>query len=223
MGRFASLGRFAGEGFGGRARLGPLRGSVVGGVCVLRRVSFFAAGALAVSPDEPRTTRTLSPGPLLAVPFKRAGSRPVRYLEHEEIEAILGTVDRRTVDGRHDYALLAADVLRALLAERGREPQSDKLVFRTHVTTNCLTTSSSDWNVPGWNFRVGRSNASFIEAPLVMAAPDAPQGGCSGRGSAPTTSPSAAAMRIGTRRRRLGDSRRAPGPRECRRYDPAHR
>ncbi len=29
------------------------------------------------------------------------------YLEHEEIEAILGVVDRNSVDGRPDYALLA--------------------------------------------------------------------------------------------------------------------
>lgn len=33
---------------------------------------------------------------VLAVPFKRTGSRPVEYLEHEEIEAILGIVDRGT-------------------------------------------------------------------------------------------------------------------------------
>ncbi len=44
---------------------------------------------------------------VLAVPFKRTGSRLVEYLEHEEIEAILGVVDRGTVDGRRDYALLA--------------------------------------------------------------------------------------------------------------------
>ncbi len=115
---------------------------------------------------------------VLAVPFKRTGSRLVEYLEHEEIEAILGVVDRGTVDGRRDYALLAtmfntgarvqeivvlcvadlrldtpaqvrlhgkgrkervcplwpqtADLLRALLAERGRELQSDEPVFRNH-------------------------------------------------------------------------------------------
>ena len=44
---------------------------------------------------------------VLAVPFKRTGSRPVEYLEHEEVEAVLGVVDRGTVDGRRDYALLA--------------------------------------------------------------------------------------------------------------------
>ena len=115
---------------------------------------------------------------VLAIPFKRTASRPVEYLEHEEIEAILGVVDRGTVDGRRDYALLAtmfntgarvqeivalcvadlrldspaqvhlygkgrqervcplwpqtADLLRALLAKRGREPQSDEPVFRNH-------------------------------------------------------------------------------------------
>ncbi len=118
---------------------------------------------------------------VLAVPFKRTGSRPVEYLEHEEIEAILGVVDRGTVDSRRDYALLAtmfntgarvqeivglcvvdlrldtpahvrlhgkgrkervcplwpqtADLLRALLAERGRELQSDEPVFRNHRGT----------------------------------------------------------------------------------------
>ncbi len=115
---------------------------------------------------------------VLAVPFKRTGSRPVEYLEHEEIEAVLRAVDRGTVDGRRDYALLAtmfntgarvqeivalciadlrldtpaqvrlhgkgrkervcplwpqtADLLRALLAERDRELQSDEPVFRNH-------------------------------------------------------------------------------------------
>ena len=44
---------------------------------------------------------------VLAVPFKRTGSRPVEYLEHEEVEAVLGVVDRGTIDGRRDYALLA--------------------------------------------------------------------------------------------------------------------
>ena len=102
----------------------------------------------------------------------------MEYLEHEEIEAILGAVDRGTADGRRDYALLAtmfntgarvgeivalcvadlrldapaqvhlhgkgrkqrvcplwpqtADLLRALLAERERELQSDEPVFRNH-------------------------------------------------------------------------------------------
>ena len=44
---------------------------------------------------------------VLAVPFKRTDSRLVDYLEYEEIEAILATVNRRTADGRRDYALLA--------------------------------------------------------------------------------------------------------------------
>ena len=115
---------------------------------------------------------------VLAVPFKRTVSRPVEYLEHGEIEAVLGAVDRRTADGRRDYALLAtmfntgarvqeivvlnvadlrldapaqvrlhgkgrkervcplwpqtADLLRALLAERGRELRPDEPVFRNH-------------------------------------------------------------------------------------------
>ena len=115
---------------------------------------------------------------VLAVPFKRTVSRPVEYLEHGEIEAVLGAVDRRAADGRRDYALLAtmfntgarvqetvalnvadlrldapaqvrlhgkgrkervcplwpqtADLLRALLAERGRELRPDEPVFRNH-------------------------------------------------------------------------------------------
>jgi integrase/recombinase XerD len=44
---------------------------------------------------------------VLAVPFKRARSRPVEYLEFDEIQAVLTTIDRMTADGRRDYALLA--------------------------------------------------------------------------------------------------------------------
>ena len=39
------------------------------------------------------------------------------------------------------------------------------------LTTNCLTTSSSDWNVPGLNLRIGRSSASFIATTSVIVAP----------------------------------------------------
>ena len=113
---------------------------------------------------------------VLAVPFKRTGSRPIEYFDYPEIEAILASVDRTTADGRRDYALLAtmfntgarvqeivamsmrdlqlealpqvrlfgkgrkerlcplwpqtADLLRALLAERGRDV--DQPVFRNH-------------------------------------------------------------------------------------------
>jgi len=44
---------------------------------------------------------------ILAIPFKRTRSRPVEYLEREEILAILTAVDRSTSDGRRDYALIA--------------------------------------------------------------------------------------------------------------------
>ncbi|MES9902976.1 MAG: tyrosine-type recombinase/integrase [Sedimenticola sp.] len=44
---------------------------------------------------------------VLSIPIKRAGSQPVDYLEYEEICAVLESVDRATVDGRRDYALLA--------------------------------------------------------------------------------------------------------------------
>jgi integrase/recombinase XerD len=44
---------------------------------------------------------------VLAIPFKRTGSRPIHYLEYDEIQAVLTSVDRTTADGRRDYALLA--------------------------------------------------------------------------------------------------------------------
>lgn len=44
---------------------------------------------------------------ILAVPFKRAHTRSIEYLEYDEIQAVLAAVDRRIPDGRRDYALLA--------------------------------------------------------------------------------------------------------------------
>ncbi|MFQ5915810.1 MAG: site-specific integrase [Nitrospinota bacterium] len=44
---------------------------------------------------------------ILAIPFKRARSRPVDYFEYVEIEAVFAAVDRSTPTGRRDYALLA--------------------------------------------------------------------------------------------------------------------
>ena len=44
---------------------------------------------------------------ILGVPFKRAHTRPVAYLEYAEIKAVLEAIDRSTSDGRRDYALLA--------------------------------------------------------------------------------------------------------------------
>lgn len=43
---------------------------------------------------------------ILAIPFKRTRARSVEYFEYEEIEAVLAAVDRTTLDGRRDYALL---------------------------------------------------------------------------------------------------------------------
>jgi integrase/recombinase XerD len=43
---------------------------------------------------------------LLAIPFKRARTRVVEYLEGAEFRAILDAIDRRTADGRRDYAML---------------------------------------------------------------------------------------------------------------------
>ncbi|GKT11017.1 site-specific integrase [Desulforhabdus sp. TSK] len=44
---------------------------------------------------------------ILNIPFKRRASRTVEYLEYEEINAILRSVDRTTRDGRRDHALLS--------------------------------------------------------------------------------------------------------------------
>jgi site-specific recombinase XerD len=44
---------------------------------------------------------------VLGIPFKRARQRAIDYLEYEEIEAILKTINRTTRQGRRDYALLA--------------------------------------------------------------------------------------------------------------------
>ncbi len=44
---------------------------------------------------------------VLGIPFKRAPQRAIDYLEREEIESILKTIDRTTPEGARDYALLA--------------------------------------------------------------------------------------------------------------------
>jgi len=44
---------------------------------------------------------------ILAIPFKRARQRSIEYLEEDELEAVLSTVNRATPEGRRDYALLA--------------------------------------------------------------------------------------------------------------------
>src|SRR6202453_5279526 len=44
---------------------------------------------------------------ILGIPFKRARQRAIDYLEYEEIDAILKTINRTTPQGSRDYALLA--------------------------------------------------------------------------------------------------------------------
>src|SRR5437588_2711106 len=44
---------------------------------------------------------------VLGIPFKRAPQRIIDYLEREEIESILKTIDRTTAQGTRDYALIA--------------------------------------------------------------------------------------------------------------------
>jgi len=43
---------------------------------------------------------------VLNIPFKRGSTRPIEYLEFEEIQAILRSINRSTFDGRRDYVLL---------------------------------------------------------------------------------------------------------------------
>src|SRR6266700_440082 len=44
---------------------------------------------------------------VLGIPFKRAQQRVIDYLEYEEIDSVLKAIDRATLQGNRDYALLA--------------------------------------------------------------------------------------------------------------------
>lgn len=44
---------------------------------------------------------------ILSIPFKRSRPPLVEYLEYEEVQALLDSVDRSTQDGERDYVLLA--------------------------------------------------------------------------------------------------------------------
>jgi integrase/recombinase XerD len=44
---------------------------------------------------------------VLGIPFKRAQQRTIDYLEYEEIDLILNAINRTTLQGSRDYALLA--------------------------------------------------------------------------------------------------------------------
>ena len=44
---------------------------------------------------------------ILGIPFKRMSTRPIEYLEFEEVTAVLKAVDRLKPYGRRDYALLS--------------------------------------------------------------------------------------------------------------------
>jgi integrase/recombinase XerD len=43
----------------------------------------------------------------IAIPFKRAPHRAIDYLEYEEVDSILKAIDRTTLPGSRDYALVA--------------------------------------------------------------------------------------------------------------------
>ena len=44
---------------------------------------------------------------ILSIPFKRMCTRSIEYFEFEELTAVLEHIDRSTLDGRRDYALIA--------------------------------------------------------------------------------------------------------------------
>jgi integrase/recombinase XerD len=44
---------------------------------------------------------------VIAIPFKRAATRAIDYLEYDEIDSILKAIDRTTPQGVRDYALIA--------------------------------------------------------------------------------------------------------------------
>ncbi len=44
---------------------------------------------------------------VLSIPFKREPALEIEYLEFDEVTALLDAVDRRSADGKRDYALLA--------------------------------------------------------------------------------------------------------------------
>ncbi len=56
--------------------------------------------------DHPEQLATLQQ--ILGIPFKRgAQATPIEYLEKTEIEALLGSIDRKTPAGRRDYAMFS--------------------------------------------------------------------------------------------------------------------
>jgi site-specific recombinase XerD len=67
----------------------------------LAAVRSFARFLAVRSPEHVETCQRL-----LSIPVKRARTREVEYLEEEEIEAMLAAIDRRTCEGRRDFALL---------------------------------------------------------------------------------------------------------------------
>lgn len=69
----------------------------------LAAIHAFARYAAAGNPEHIELCQRL-----LAVPFKRARTRIVEYLEADEMRAILNAPDRTTADGRRDHALLLA-------------------------------------------------------------------------------------------------------------------
>ncbi|MGA2261519.1 MAG: tyrosine-type recombinase/integrase [Acidobacteriota bacterium] len=68
---------------------------------------------------------------VLSIPFKRAHTRSVEYLEYHEVEAVLAAIDRAATRGRRDYVLFATMFntgarVQEILDLRPRDLQLDK-------------------------------------------------------------------------------------------------
>jgi integrase/recombinase XerD len=68
----------------------------------LSAIHAFSRFLAAHHPDQLELTQRI-----LGIPFKRTSRRAVDYLEEEEIETVLSSIDRSTREGRRDYVLLA--------------------------------------------------------------------------------------------------------------------
>lgn len=68
------------------------------------RLAAVHAFARFAAPFQPESLDTCQR--LLAIPFKRARSRAVEYLEAEELRALVAATDRQTPDSRRDHAIL---------------------------------------------------------------------------------------------------------------------
>jgi site-specific recombinase XerD len=86
---------------------------------------------------------------LLSLPFKRRAQRlPIAYLETNEVEALLFSVDRKTIFGERDYALFSLisktgarlqEVLNLRIRDRFDPPHQVCLVGKGNKIRLCPT------------------------------------------------------------------------------------